>query len=244
MPKTISASVGLRGHNLEDDVVTIQTLLNKVPPSQGGPDPVLAVDGICGPKTRGAIQRFQLDHFGWSGADGRVDPGQQTLAKLNEFDPDPLPPPPIIPPTPEPLSSDFVIVPSFQGDVFTPPITPTQFTYLILDVTNNRERVYQLQFGAGGAPAAGPFQGFFSRFTPRKPTTVSGFEGIGGYITSETINPGLHSGTSIRSTLNLFPPEGGSGISIPMKTHLFEKSKNPDAGGMTTGITGDFKIVR
>ncbi len=244
MPKTISASVGLKGANKKEDVLTIQNLLNKVPPSQGGPDPLLVLDGICGPKTRKAIQRFQLHHFGWCGTDSRVDPGHQTLAKLNEFDPDPLPPPPPLPPNPEPLSADFIIVPAFQGDLFPSLTTQTHFTYQILDLTNNRERVYQLQFGSGGAPASGPFQGFFSRFTPRKPTTVSGFEGIGAYMTSETINPGLHAGTSIRSTLNLFPPGGGSGISIPMKTHLFKKSTNPDAGGVTTAITGDFKIVR
>ena len=244
MPKTITASVGLNGKNKDPDTRIIQELLNKVPAVQGGPKVALDIDGICGPLTRGAIQKFQLHHFGWSGADGRVDPGMQTLAKLNEFDPDPLPPPPPLPPKPEPLSSDFVIVPAHQVEVFPDNMSSSDFTYLIIDLTNNRERVYQLQFGAGGAPRTGPFQGFFSRFAPRKPTTVSGFQGLGVYMTSETINPGLHSGTSIRSSLNLFPPEGGSGISIPMKTHLFKKSTNPDAGGMTTSINGAFVLVR
>lgn len=244
MPKTITASVGLNGKNKDPDTRVIQELLNKVPVGQGGPKVKLEVDGICGRLTRGAIQNFQLHHFGWSGTDSRVDPGMQTLAKLNEFDPEPLPPPPPLPPKPEPLSSDFVIVPAHQGDVVPDNVNSSDFTYLIIDVTNNRERVYQLQFGAGAPPHAGPFQGFFSRFTPRKPTTVSGFQGLGVYVTSETINPGLHSGTSIRSSLNLFPPEGGSGISIPMKTHLFKKSTNPDAGGVTTSISGNFVLVR
>lgn len=244
MARTITASVGLNGINRSADVVTVQELLNKVPPDKGGPQPLLVVDGISGPKTRAAIQKFQLHHFGWKGADSRVDPGQQTLAKLNEFDTVPVPPPPPPPPKPEPVSMDFVIVPSHQGQEFLSPVTSSQFTYLILDVTNNLERVYQLQFGVGGPPAAGPFQGFFSRFKPRLACGVSGFEGLGVYMTSETMNPGLHSGTSIRSALNLFPPQGGSGISIPMKTHLFRKSTNPDSGGMTTSVDGKFKIIK
>jgi hypothetical protein len=43
------------------------------------------VDGRCGQKTMKAIQTFQLKHFGWKGADGRVDPDKQTIAKLNEL---------------------------------------------------------------------------------------------------------------------------------------------------------------
>ena len=86
MARTISASVGaMGGINRANDVITVQELLNGVTPAQGGPAPSLAVDGICGPLTKKAIQAFQLEHFGWKGADGRVDPGQQTLAKLNEL---------------------------------------------------------------------------------------------------------------------------------------------------------------
>ena len=84
-PITISASVGMRGANLATDVLTIQQALNNVPFDQGQPLPLLDEDGICGPKTKNAIQNFQLKHFGWPGADGRVDPGQQTIAKLNEL---------------------------------------------------------------------------------------------------------------------------------------------------------------
>ncbi|HKC50593.1 MAG TPA: hypothetical protein VKF60_07350 [Myxococcota bacterium] len=61
-------------------------MLNEVPVAQGGPLPKLEVDGLCGPQTIDKIQKFQLAHFGWSGADGRVDPGGPTHAKLNEFD--------------------------------------------------------------------------------------------------------------------------------------------------------------
>lgn len=96
---SITASVGrLGGVNRRDDVITVQELINKVPQNSGGPVTLLKTDGICGQKTINAIQRFQLQHFGWSGADGRVDPTGQTLLKLNEFNgteapvPNPFPP--------------------------------------------------------------------------------------------------------------------------------------------------------
>jgi len=73
------------GVNRPDDVRKVQKLLNKVPPTEGGPKVPLAVDGICGQKTIRAIQTFQLHHFGWKGADGRVDPYGRTLAKLDEY---------------------------------------------------------------------------------------------------------------------------------------------------------------
>lgn len=87
MARTISNSVGrMGGKNAPQDVVTVQQLLNQVPVGEGGPVPGLDVDGLCGTKTTTAIQKFQLKHFGWSGADGRVDPNGPTLAKLNTYD--------------------------------------------------------------------------------------------------------------------------------------------------------------
>jgi len=87
MASVIGASVGRAGAlNRPPDVLTVQRLLNQVPPASAGPFPPLVPDGMCGEKTMGAIQKFQIRHFGWSGADGRVDPGGQTLRKLNEFD--------------------------------------------------------------------------------------------------------------------------------------------------------------
>src|SRR5262249_51175783 len=80
------------GSNLPADVVTVQELLNQVPVTAGGPDPKLVVDGLVGPKTIGAIRKFQTFHFGWN--DGRVDTNNVTIAKLNEFDGPPPPPPP------------------------------------------------------------------------------------------------------------------------------------------------------
>jgi hypothetical protein len=82
---TITASVGIKGMNRADDVRVIQQALNDVPADQGRPKPLLVVDGISGPKTENGIQMFQLKHFGWPGADGRVDPDGVTIAKLNEL---------------------------------------------------------------------------------------------------------------------------------------------------------------
>jgi peptidoglycan hydrolase-like protein with peptidoglycan-binding domain len=81
---SIDASVGLRGVNRDPDVRTIQDALNRVPDGEGRASPLLEVDGVSGRKTQTAIQDFQLRHFGWKGADSRVDPNGQTIAKVNE----------------------------------------------------------------------------------------------------------------------------------------------------------------
>jgi peptidoglycan hydrolase-like protein with peptidoglycan-binding domain len=99
--KSLVASVGYGGANAAADVMTVQFLLNCVPVSQGGPMKDLAVDGIVGPKTMQAIQRFQKTQFGWS--DGRIDPekyGGTTIVELKKFAPVPDSPP--IEPSPEP----------------------------------------------------------------------------------------------------------------------------------------------
>lgn len=85
MDRSIEKPVGdgQKARNLYNDVVTIQQLLNDITPANGGANPPLKVDGKCGPKTKGAIQKFQLQHFGWKLADARVDPGGATLAKMN-----------------------------------------------------------------------------------------------------------------------------------------------------------------
>jgi hypothetical protein len=79
---TIKTSVGVSpAPNLRDDVETIQAALNRFRPDQGGPIKPLKIDGICGPRTLAAIQRFQTTYLGWS--DSRVDPGKQTIHYLN-----------------------------------------------------------------------------------------------------------------------------------------------------------------
>jgi hypothetical protein len=81
----ISASVGSGGANKSGDVKTIQRALNRVAPEQGGAVPPLDVDGFFGPKTGGAIRQFQKVQFpGWT-PDGRIDPGQKTIKRLNEL---------------------------------------------------------------------------------------------------------------------------------------------------------------
>ena len=82
--RNILASVGLGGANLNNDVVTVQSMLNQVPTGSGGPLPPLDTDGKCGPLTVGAIRNFQFAQF--KGADGRVDVGQRTLERLQGFD--------------------------------------------------------------------------------------------------------------------------------------------------------------
>jgi peptidoglycan hydrolase-like protein with peptidoglycan-binding domain len=78
----ITRSVGLGGANDPADVSEIQRLLNAAPAAQGGATPPLSVDGICGPATRAAILRFQRTQVP-AFADGRIDAGGPTLARLN-----------------------------------------------------------------------------------------------------------------------------------------------------------------
>lgn len=77
-------SVGAGGGNKAADVKIVQELLNRAAPAWGGPSPALAVDGVCGMKTTTAIRQFQTKQFGSVFMpDGRVDPGQMTLGRLN-----------------------------------------------------------------------------------------------------------------------------------------------------------------
>lgn len=86
MARTISASVGQGGVNRSADVRTIQELLNKVPVGWGGPLPKLKEDGFIGPLTNAAIRGFQEVQFKQVfNPDGKVDPGQRTLARLNHI---------------------------------------------------------------------------------------------------------------------------------------------------------------
>ncbi len=86
MARSISASVGLGGVNRKDDSVTIQELLNKVPPDRGGPVPLLAVDGLPWQKTVAAIKNFQRASVAIKNPDGCVDPNGPTLKALNEIE--------------------------------------------------------------------------------------------------------------------------------------------------------------
>src|SRR3954454_3753279 len=86
MARSITASVGLGGVNRKEDSITVQELLNKVSPEDGGPMPLLAVDGLPWQKTIAAIKNFQRVQVEMQFPDGRVDPDGPTLAALNAFD--------------------------------------------------------------------------------------------------------------------------------------------------------------
>ena len=83
----IQYSVGKLGRNVPDDVITIQDALNRVPITQGRPQPLLATDGLNGPNTERGIYQFQVKHFSASHADARVDPNHRTIARLNDLQP-------------------------------------------------------------------------------------------------------------------------------------------------------------
>lgn len=74
----IAQSVGSLGVNHLDDVVVIQCGLNAFRMRQG--QPALAVDGLVGPQTTGAIAAFQRSQA--LPADGRIDPAGATLPRL------------------------------------------------------------------------------------------------------------------------------------------------------------------
>jgi penicillin-insensitive murein endopeptidase len=72
---SISASVGRRGKNLENDVRAVQTLLNAAGAN-------IKVDGDCGRSTIGAIEDYQRNWM--PHPDGLVDVGGSTWKKLTE----------------------------------------------------------------------------------------------------------------------------------------------------------------
>jgi peptidoglycan hydrolase-like protein with peptidoglycan-binding domain len=77
----ITSSVGSGGVNRHADVRRVQDYLN-VARSQDGLPPI-AVDGIVGPETIGAITAFQRGNT--RVIDGRVDPHGPTIATLERI---------------------------------------------------------------------------------------------------------------------------------------------------------------
>jgi len=78
--RPIRHSVGRGGANAKDDTRLIQELLNSVPPLEGGPDRLLAEDGLIGPRTQAAIDKYQSTVL--SQPDGRIDPDGPTIKAL------------------------------------------------------------------------------------------------------------------------------------------------------------------
>ena len=80
----ISASVGQSGINRKADVLSIQKALNQIPPNKGGPIPKLKEDGLVGPKSIGAIIKFQRSNVGLA-HDRRIDVNRATLDRINSL---------------------------------------------------------------------------------------------------------------------------------------------------------------
>jgi hypothetical protein len=79
-------AVGSKGPGNEPpDVIKVQDVLNAIPVDEGGPAKLLSLDGIAGHLTQQAIQEFQLKHFGWKTADGRVDPEGKAWTRMREL---------------------------------------------------------------------------------------------------------------------------------------------------------------
>ncbi len=78
--KPIGGSVGKGGANRKADVRIVQTFLNSTPPADGGPSLLLGEDGIIGPKTQAAIDKFQAKVL--TRTDGRIDVDGPTIKAL------------------------------------------------------------------------------------------------------------------------------------------------------------------
>jgi hypothetical protein len=78
----IRASVGRGATNRREDVITVQTLINRHIQSIA-PTPALSVNGFVDSRTIAAIESFQRSVVRIPRPDGRVDPNGRTLAALN-----------------------------------------------------------------------------------------------------------------------------------------------------------------
>ena len=84
-PLQLTGPVGNGGRNVPADVTLVQFALNLVSAASGGPSRPLSLDGICGPLTVAAINRFQRMHFRGVVGDGRIDPGKRTATRLSHL---------------------------------------------------------------------------------------------------------------------------------------------------------------
>lgn len=238
MARTISGSVGRASANRQSDVATVQELLNQVSQSEGGPQPKLKVDGLCGPKTSAAIQKFQLHHFGWSGADGRVEPGHQTIAKLNEYDQRDKPLPPKF------TSCEFTITRVDDGKIVLPAegrdwfFAVQEFPY-----RGSPHHVYYL--GNFAAPATSvAFMGTPRRFRTNRLHAASQLECAALYKTYQHRYRGQHNQTysEWRSVLELRLPSGT--VRIPFESHLAEMDFDGYRKRQSYERRGTFRLIR
>lgn len=206
----LDASVGRRGVNKHKDVLGVQDAINKVPLAEGGSPIPLKPDGKCGPKTKKAIQRFQLHHFGWGGADGLIEVGKQTYLKLVLYT---LPEIKVPPPAPkEPKSLKFIIMRENARDSFG--AKNTDYFFLIRSVPHNYSGIYYLARHQGqlARPIPKRFNGHFSIFRTRRAMTTKEFECQAVYFSKEKAKGIIES--HIKLVL------GGAVLEIPMNAHL------------------------
>ena len=240
--KTISDSVGERGRNLAPDVITTQELLNGVLVPFGGPAVKLKVDGICGPKTKAAIKNFQVKQFGFAGADGRVDPGKQTLARLNvlnfgSVDPPNLPDGPG--PSILPESSRFVIHRMGSEESFGE--KDEDLFFQIVDMTNGFIGIYFLKRRPSDRKTTAQpnvtFRGPSRGFTTKGGEQVDRMDCDAIYVTREKDG-------ALSSTFALKLNTGA--VQIPMPHHLIGPNGLLSAGqgDVSTFIAGGIEFVR
>ncbi len=222
MARTISRTVGRSAANQYDDVVTVQELLNQVPAGEGDPQPKLKVDGLCGSKTNTAIQKFQLHHFGWSGADGRVNPGHQTIAKLNEYDQRGKPVPPKF------RGCHFTITRAYDGETLLR-VPSYQWFFEVQDFPYRGEPPHLYYFGGNFGLVHPPdvMKGTPRRFRTNCPYGASELDCPASYKTYVHYYRGQHNQRygEQRSHLELRLPSGR--IQIPFDSHMAE----PGSGG-------------
>jgi hypothetical protein len=214
VPRSISAPVGQGAPNIFTDVLTIQELINQVPVSEGGlpDDKKLAVDGICGPKTKDAISKFQLKQFGWKGADGKVEPGKQTLAKLNSFE-KPTPPPP--PPKPPVVSRQFVLQFVNKGNIIG--LFRKDRFLLVTLVPTQEQAIYWLGTGGPPAPTPNKFEGVGSLMKTALEHSVDQLGGVGFYSSKSD-------GKTVQSQMVM--TISGETVRTRMNAHLVEPESN------------------
>lgn len=250
----ISGSVGHLGVNREEDVKTVQRMLNAIATSDGGPARDLDEDGIAGPKTISAIRIFQHHHFRWRGADGRVDVNHQTIKKLTALQPKAPPPPgksapPPKQPVPPPKAkrqpaSTFV----FQqpGKAHTTVSGPEDFFFKVFDTTNNRAQLFffggphglhtvknRPGFAEGGGVALSIFH------AKAHDLALEDLAGaVGGYFTKEN-------GQKQHSELVLVSTVGGQNRSVRVKLlrHLNPPPSPGATARSTTSVGGTFQLV-
>lgn len=257
MARTISATVGLKATNRNADVLTIQDMLNRVPVDQGRPKPILKLDGLCGNKTKTAIQKFQLHHFGWSGADGRVDPDGQTLVKLNDLQPSQPAPPHTVPPKPPIVRhTHFMLIQ--PGTIGTPMDDPGDFFFRVMagsndDASSPRSfHINEIALYWLGKPGLAPRRVKTFLRTGRVPASLLQVKSPG--LTLQELNcPANFStreigGGKLSSSMTLFfkptGPNSRTGAKVKMHRHLSEPPPKNVGPGVSYHHPGEFQFIR